>query len=130
MTPRQRKLLFFIHRFIQQHGWSPSYTEITEAGIYGWKCTVFYNIHRLAEFGYLTIQPNRARGIEILKLPQQCAADTGCCPACGQAMPGEAGSRTVPLPGDTPPVTGARQPQVSAARDGLGDINQPRSTTE
>lgn len=67
LTPRQRNLVLFLQRYIDQHQCCPSYDEMT-AGV---GLMSKSGIHRLLEGlearGYVERLPHRARAIALLK---------------------------------------------------------------
>jgi hypothetical protein len=66
LTSQQFKVLNFVKDYTAQHGIAPIYREIQEA--FGIKSTshVHYVLHILEDKGYLRIEPEKQRGIEVL----------------------------------------------------------------
>lgn len=69
LTRKQRDLLLFIHRRIEEGGISPSYEEMKAALGLKSKSGIHRLIDALEERGFLRRLPHRARAIEILRLP-------------------------------------------------------------
>lgn len=70
LTRKQRDLLLFIHHRVQQEGIPPSYEEMKNAlGLHS-KSGIHRLVGALEERGFLKRLPNRARAIEIIKLPE------------------------------------------------------------
>lgn len=69
LTVKQRELLLFIHQKIQETGISPSFDEMKEALDLASKSGIHRLITALEERGFLRRLPNRARALEVVKLP-------------------------------------------------------------
>ena len=69
LTAKQRELLIFIDDRLKQDGVSPSFDEMREALDLKSKSGVHRLISALEERGFIRRLPNRARALEILKLP-------------------------------------------------------------
>ncbi len=70
LTRKQRDLLLFIHHRVQQEGIPPSYEEMKNAlGLHS-KSGIHRLVGALEERGFLKRLPNRARAIEIIRLPE------------------------------------------------------------
>ncbi len=69
LTPKQQKLLMFIHERLQSGGVSPSFDEMKDALGLKSKSGIHRMIGALEERGFLRRLPNRARALEIIKLP-------------------------------------------------------------
>ena len=70
LTAKQRELLFFIDGRLKENGVSPSFDEMREALDLKSKSGVHRLISALEERGFIHRLPNRARALEILKLPE------------------------------------------------------------
>lgn len=65
MTPRQKRLLDFIRRFVAEHGLSPTYAQMqAELGLSS-KSGAHRLVELLVEEGKLVRRPGRVRGIEL-----------------------------------------------------------------
>jgi repressor LexA len=70
LTAKQRELLLFIDKRLKQDGISPSFDEMREALELKSKSGVHRLISALEERGFIRRLPNRARALEIVKLPE------------------------------------------------------------
>jgi repressor LexA len=70
LTAKQRELLIFIDGRLKQDGVSPSFDEMREALELKSKSGVHRLISALQERGFIRRLPNRARALEVLKLPE------------------------------------------------------------
>jgi repressor LexA len=73
LTAKQRELLVFIDGRLKQDGVSPSFDEMREALELKSKSGVHRLISALEERGFIRRLPNRARALEVLKLPEAAA---------------------------------------------------------
>lgn len=71
LTPKQHELLTFIHERLADSGVSPSFEEMKDALALKSKSGVHRLISALEERGFIRRLPNRARALEIVKLPDQ-----------------------------------------------------------
>ena len=69
LTPKQLSLLRFIESYINSNGISPSFEEMKKAVRLQSKSGVHRLIMALVERGFLKRLPNRARALEVLKVP-------------------------------------------------------------
>jgi len=67
LTKRQKEIIDFINEFTEDKGYSPSYREIGQHFGLSSTATVCEHIQTLQEKGYLKIDPNEARSIEIIE---------------------------------------------------------------
>jgi repressor LexA len=70
LTAKQRELLLFIDSRLKQGGISPSFDEMREALALKSKSGVHRLISALEERGFIRRLPNRARALEVVKLPE------------------------------------------------------------
>ena len=70
LTAKQRELLLFIDNRLKEAGISPSFDEMREALDLKSKSGVHRLISALEERGFIRRLPNRARALEVLKLPE------------------------------------------------------------
>ena len=73
LTAKQRELLLFIDARLKESGISPSFDEMREALDLKSKSGVHRLISALEERGFIRRLPNRARALEVLKLPGSAA---------------------------------------------------------
>ena len=69
LTKKQKNLLIFINKKIRSSGISPSYEEMKNSLNLKSKSGIHRLITALEERGFLRRLPNRARALEVLKLP-------------------------------------------------------------
>jgi repressor LexA len=70
LTRKQSELLRFIHERLQEEGVPPSFEEMKEALDLRSKSGIHRLIMALEERGFIRRLPNRARAIEVLRLPE------------------------------------------------------------
>jgi repressor LexA len=70
LTAKQRELLLFIDNRLKDEGISPSFDEMREALDLKSKSGVHRLISALEERGFIRRLPNRARALEVVKLPE------------------------------------------------------------
>ena len=85
LTTKQHELLNFIHHRLGQSGISPSFDEMREALELKSKSGVHRLISALEERQFIRRLPNRARALEILKMPELSKA--AVAPAASAAKP-------------------------------------------
>lgn len=83
LTSKQKELLLFIHERIKADGVSPSFDEMKEALNLASKSGIHRLIVALEERGFLRRLPNRARALEVLKMPDSA---TSTAPPRGRQM--------------------------------------------
>ena len=76
LTAKQHELLFFIDERLRESGISPSFDEMREALDLRSKSGVHRLISALEERGFLRRLANRARALEVIKLPETRPAST------------------------------------------------------
>jgi repressor LexA len=94
LTSKQRELLLFVQERLGKTGISPSFDEMREALELKSKSGVHRLISALEERGFIRRLPNRARALEVLKLPDSSA------PAAASPKPAipAAANDTIDLP--------------------------------
>ena len=75
LTEKQSELLRFIHAKLQKTGVPPSFEEMKDALDLRSKSGIHRLIMALEERGFIRRLPNRARALEVLRLPEQAAVD-------------------------------------------------------
>lgn len=65
LTPRQRKIMEFLRRWGEEHGYPPSVREIGEAVGLVSPSSVAYQLKVLERKGYLRRDPNRPRAVDV-----------------------------------------------------------------
>lgn len=86
LTRKQHDLICFIQDRLSESGVSPSFEEMKEALSLKSKSGVHRLISALEERGYLRRLPNRARALEVLKVPER-AEPKRAAPARTRAVP-------------------------------------------
>ena len=94
LTVKQHELLLFINRRLNEAGVSPSFDEMREALDLKSKSGVHRLISALEERGFIRRLPNRARALEVLKLPDSAAP---AAPAVQPVVPAAAND-TIEIP--------------------------------
>jgi repressor LexA len=87
LTAKQRELLMFIHERLDESGISPSFDEMREALDLKSKSGVHRLISALEERGFIRRLPNRARALEVVKLPETRGGETAAANAPAQLRP-------------------------------------------
>ncbi|MGZ2411460.1 repressor LexA [Sphingomonas sp. F9_3S_D5_B_2] len=80
LTAKQRELLMFIRERLDDNGVSPSFDEMREALDLKSKSGVHRLISALEERGFIRRLPNRARALEVVKIPETVATNTPAPP--------------------------------------------------
>lgn len=105
LTTKQKELLLFIHERIKADGVSPSFDEMKEALNLASKSGIHRLIVALEERGFIRRLANRARALEVLKMPD--SATPAAPPRGRQAFrPSVVGSQTPSMGRNTIPVLG------------------------
>src|ERR1700757_4603444 len=77
LTRKQAELLRFIHERLKEAGVPPSFDEMKDALDLRSKSGIHRLITALEERGFIRRLPNRARAIEVIKLPEPVAQGGG-----------------------------------------------------
>ncbi len=85
LTAKQHELLLFIQRKLEESGISPSFEEMKEALDLRSKSGVHRLISALEERGFIRRLPNRARALEVVKLPDDAVPGRGAADAVARA---------------------------------------------
>ena len=100
LTRKQAELLRFIHERLKEAGVPPSFDEMKDALDLRSKSGIHRLITALEERGFIRRLPNRARAIEVIKLPKSvshgvaAARSRGFHPECHRR---QSGPRRAPL---------------------------------
>jgi repressor LexA len=115
ITKRQRQVYDFIHDFVQQHGYSPSFEEIGAGMGLSSLATVHKHVSNLEMKGLLKRDYNRSRSIDVLpmrgllkKMPPRAPAEI-TLPLLGRIAAGQ-------------PIEAVAQPETIS----LGDITRSK----
>ncbi len=77
LTPKQHELIRFIQQRLEVTGISPSFEEMKDALDLKSKSGVHRLISALEERGFIRRLPNRARALEVVKLPEDAVTGAG-----------------------------------------------------
>ncbi|MGE0499871.1 MAG: transcriptional repressor LexA [Rhizobiaceae bacterium] len=77
LTRKQHELLMFIHERLKESGIPPSFDEMKEALDLASKSGIHRLITALEERGFIRRLPNRARALEVIRLPDSIAPGLG-----------------------------------------------------
>lgn len=113
LTRKQKELLLFINRRLNDSGVSPSFDEMKDALGLRSKSGIHRLITGLEERGFIRRLPHRARALEVLRLPDEAAAPAsrGLAPA----PPPVRGFTPNVIPGNFAPLAGTGTPQGASA---------------
>ncbi len=109
LTKKQSELLRFIHERLQAEGVPPSFEEMKEALDLRSKSGIHRLIMALEERGFIKRLANRARAIEVLRLPESATVQTpvrprAFAPSVIAGNLGRARPAAAPPGNDNPPV--------------------------
>ena len=93
LTRKQYELLLFINQHLSQHGVSPSFDEMKDALALKSKSGIHRLITGLEERGFIQRLPHRARALQVLRLPEHAAVETGRKPGAFDPQVIEGGFR-------------------------------------
>ncbi len=96
LTAKQQELLIFIQKRLEEGGVSPSFDEMKDALDLKSKSGIHRLISALEERGFIRRLPNRARALEVLKLPDGLPKGESPAAAAPLAAPAAA-PRTLPI---------------------------------
>ncbi len=86
LTKRQKEILDFIHGFIDEQGYAPSFEEIAKAFGYSSLATVHEHLSNLERKGYIRKSYNESRSIEVV--PEDVSASAMELPLLGAVAAG------------------------------------------
>ncbi|WP_347717490.1 transcriptional repressor LexA [Sphingomonas sp.] len=98
LTSKQHELLSFIHQRLGESGVSPSFDEMREALDLKSKSGVHRLISALEERQFIRRLPNRARALEVLRMPEIAKPSVAAKAASVQATPRTAANDTIEIP--------------------------------
>lgn len=110
LTKKQQILLQFIHQRLQSDGVPPSFEEMKEALELKSKSGIHRLITALEERGFIRRLPNRARALEVIKMPESwgaAEAENVLRPDFGKAgsvAPSASDGNVTPFPGSNRPT--------------------------
>ena len=97
LTAKQRELLQFIHDRLKRDGVSPSFDEMREALDLKSKSGVHRLVSALEERQFIRRLPNRARALEVLKMPETVSPTIAAALATKAVVPAPAND-TIDIP--------------------------------
>jgi repressor LexA len=109
LTKRQREILDYLTRYIDDHGYAPSFEEIAETMGYGSLATVHEHLSNLEKKGVIRRGFNESRSIEVLTRARTTGvAEVPLLGVVAAGLPIEAVEQheTLSLPEDMLPPTG------------------------
>ena len=98
LTAKQHELLMFIDRRLKDGGISPSFDEMREALDLKSKSGVHRLISALEERGFIRRLPNRARALEVVKVPEMRSASVTPIRPAAMAPTPAAANDTIEIP--------------------------------
>ncbi len=99
LTRKQHELLMFIHERMKESGIPPSFDEMKEALDLASKSGIHRLITALEERGFIRRLPNRARALEVIKLPESMSPTLGGARRFSPSViEGSLGKRPAPAP--------------------------------
>jgi repressor LexA len=116
LTRKQHELLCFIHDRLAETGVSPSFEEMKEALDLKSKSGVHRLIRALEERSFIRRLPNRARALEVMRMPERVIPLKG-----GSAAPAAAVAAPIPAPIAAAPQR-APVPAPVAANDSVIEL--------
>ena len=108
LTRKQHELLMFIHERMKESGIPPSFDEMKDALDLRSKSGIHRLITALEERGFIRRLPNRARALEVIKLPDSMNPSLGGRKARFEpnVIEGNLGRVAVPPPRSAPQMPG------------------------
>lgn len=132
LTRKQQELLLFIHERMKESGVPPSFDEMKDALDLASKSGIHRLITALEERGFIRRLPNRARALEVIKLPEAYSPSIqprrGFSPSVIEGSLGKPQPVAAPLPQSPSPTTATRSPCRSWA-ESLPVFRSRRSRT-
>lgn len=104
LTRKQHELLLFVHERLKETGVPPSFDEMKDALDLRSKSGIHRLIKALEERGFIRRLPNRARALEILRLPESMAPGLAAPRAKGfspSVIEGSLGRVRAPVPSES-----------------------------
>jgi repressor LexA len=98
LTRKQHELLLYIDKHLSESGVSPSFEEMKEALDLKSKSGVHRLISALEERGFIRRLANRARALEVLKMPEMKAAAPAAVTGAPLRVPQAANDQIIDLP--------------------------------
>jgi repressor LexA len=109
LTRKQHELLCFIHDRLEDTGVSPSFEEMKDALDLKSKSGVHRLIRALEERSFIRRLPNRARALEVVRMPER-------------VIPAKGGAPAAPAPAAATPPLASPKPLPVAANDSVIEL--------
>jgi len=122
LTRKQHELLMFIHERLKESGIPPSFDEMKEALDLASKSGIHRLITALEERGFIRRLPNRARALEVLRLPDSIAPGLN---AARKFSPSVIQGGQGNLSRQVKPATTSRTPTPSNDDDAVSAVSIP-----
>jgi repressor LexA len=123
LTSKQKELLLYIHKCVQESGVPPSFDEMKAALDLRSKSGIHRLITALEERGFVRRLPHRARALEIIKLPEALTeAGQRRAAFAPRVIEGGRMEATSPLSTPTQPTTASRPEPLGIAVPLMGRI--------
>jgi repressor LexA len=127
LTRKQYELLMFIHERLKETGVPPSFDEMKDALDLRSKSGIHRLITALEERGFIRRLPNRARAMEVVRLPDSIAPGLGAPRPSGSFSPEVIeGSLGKPAPAPAPRRNLLQHRRKSRSWDGLPPVFRSR----
>ncbi|MBZ9988603.1 transcriptional repressor LexA [Mesorhizobium sp. BH1-1-5] len=124
LTRKQHELLMFIHERLKESGIPPSFDEMKEALDLASKSGIHRLITALEERGFIRRLPNRARALEVLRLPDSIAPGLNAAKKFSPSViQGSLGQNNVSR--QIRPVAPSRAPTPSNDDDAVSAVSIP-----
>lgn len=98
LTAKQHELIRFIQQRLEESGISPSFEEMKDALDLKSKSGVHRLISALEERGFIRRLPNRARALEVVKLPEDAVTGSGRQRVANDFLGTNAARASAPMP--------------------------------
>jgi repressor LexA len=98
LTRKQQELLLFIHERMRESGIPPSFDEMKDALDLASKSGIHRLITALEERGFIRRLPNRARALEVIKMPENSLPQSSAKRFSPSVIEGTLGRKPEPAP--------------------------------
>ncbi len=121
LTSKQNELLLFIDEKLKKDGVSPSFDEMKDALNLASKSGIHRLISALEERGFIRRLANRARALEVIKMPQDVNSTIGIkSKTIGSVLNLEAANNNIPILGKI-----AAGVPIAAIQNEIGSVRPP-----
>ena len=70
LTPRQHECWVFLASYTTEHGYAPSFEEMTKALNVASKSNIYRLLNALEERGFIRRLRHRSRAVEVVRMPE------------------------------------------------------------